>query len=103
MAARPAGGLVRTHEINVLEYEPEPAFDDSTFHVEAQPGFNVYDWSTERQYRVGLPGEPDRDLLDLKYEMASSPVNMTRILLVSSSVVLIIVTCLYFFRCNRKK
>lgn len=62
------GRLARTHNMFVLEYELEPMLADSLFHVEPQPGFNVADRVTDRRYRVGLPGEPDRDLAEVFLE-----------------------------------
>jgi hypothetical protein len=63
------GRLVRTHEMFVVEYELEPMLADSLFYVEPQPGFNVEDHATDRRYRVGLPGQLDRDLAEIYMEM----------------------------------
>jgi hypothetical protein len=96
------GRLVRTREESVLEYEAEPAFADSLFYVEPQPGFNVADRVTNRRYRVGLPGQPDRDLAELAMEMDRGYRNTARrLLLLSMSLLLFLVggfLCIHYVK-----
>ncbi len=99
------GRLVRTREESVLEYEAEPAITDSLFYVEPQPGFNVADRVTNRRYRVGLPGQPDRDLAELAMEMDRGYRNSTRrLLLLSMSILMFLVGgFLYIYYLKRRK
>lgn len=98
------GRLLRTREEFVLEYEAEPAFTDSLFYVEPQPGFNVADRRTDRRYRVGLPGQPDRDLKEIFLEMQESDrTRVRRLLFLAMNVLVILVSGLLFIHIHYRK
>jgi hypothetical protein len=102
MEAVAPGKLLATREMSVVDYEPEPAFADSLFYVTPQPGYNVYDWRVNRKYRVGLPGQPDRDLVELMHDR--KPRNWTRLALVAFNVALLLgsLFCVFHYRKRRK-
>lgn len=99
-----SGESVQTREMHVLEYEPEPVFADSLFYVEPKPGFNVYDWTAKRQYRVGLPGQPDRDLGELRREMAHGARSWARLVFFALNVValVLILSFVFVFRYRKR-
>lgn len=95
--------LVQTREMHVVEYEPKPVLADSLFYMKPQPGFNVYDWTTKRQYRVGLSGEPDRDLGELRRGMAGKPMNWRRFLFFVLNVAMLLVGGAWYVFHYRKR
>ena len=95
---------VPTRDIRVLEYDAEPVYSESHFWVEPQPGFNVYDWVNDRKYRVGLPGQGDREFAELKRALSHKSRNWTRFVLSCSSLAgLVLVGVLLFFRHGKRK
>jgi hypothetical protein len=99
-----AGKLVPSREIRVLEYQPEPVFSDTVFYVEPQPGFNVYDWVNDRKYRVGLPGQEDREFAELRRALAHQSRNWMRFVLSCSSLAaLVVVGVLLFFHFQKRR
>lgn len=98
------GKLVRTREESVLEYEAEPAFTDSLFYVEPQPGFNVADHVTDRRYRVGLPGQPDRDLAEIFFEQELGHRSGTfRVVFLAINVLVILISVLIFAHYHKRR